>query len=264
MAADHGRRLKRSRFRFYGQLNDFLPPSRRQCDCSYVFSGSPGLRDAIQAQGVPHPEVDLVLVAGVARGFDFHLRGGERVSVYPRFKQFDPGAGVRLGPAPLIPPRFILDVHLGKLCRDLRLLGFDSVYGNDFEDGYIIDRALSEQRIILTRDLGILKQLRVQHGYFVRATDADCQIKELLQAFALAEQCRPLSRCIRCNGELRQVSKSAIETLIAAGTQRSYQQFYQCHRCRQVYWRGAHYAGLIDKLARGGVELKTWTDLTGG
>ncbi|MDP5291115.1 Mut7-C RNAse domain-containing protein [Oceanimonas sp. CHS3-5] len=241
--------MRSSQFRFYGQLNDFLPPALRQRTVCYRYSGSPGLRDAIQSQGVPHTEVELVLVDGVALGFDFNLSGGERVSVYPRFKAFELQAG-RLGPAPLTVPRFILDVHLGKLCRYLRLLGFDTAYGNDFEDSHIIDRSLAERRIILTRDLGILKQVRVQYGYFIRATDPDCQIEEVLQAFELMARCRPLSRCINCNGEVEQVAKSQVASRLPDGTRRSYQLFYQCRTCGQVYWRGAHYARLMQKLAR--------------
>ncbi|WP_107851745.1 Mut7-C RNAse domain-containing protein [Oceanimonas marisflavi] len=241
--------MRSSQFRFYGQLNDFLPSELRQRTVCYRYSGSPGLRDAIQAQGVPHTEVDLVLVDGVARCFDFNLQGGEQVSVYPRFKAFELQAG-RLGPKPLAVHRFILDVHLGKLCRQLRLLGFDTAYGNDFEDRHIIDRSLAERRIILTRDLGILKQARVQYGYFVRATAPNRQIGEVLQAFELKERCRPLSRCIKCNGEVERVAKSRVESRLPDGTRRSYELFYQCRACGQIYWRGAHYARLMEKLAR--------------
>ncbi len=249
MADTHAPSYRSCLFRYYGQLNDFLPRWRRQRAGDYLFTGSVGLRDAIQAQGVPHSEVDLVLVDGVARAFDFRLLGGELISVYPRFRAFDPDPGERAGPPLPVLIRFILDVHLGKLCRHLRLLGFDTLWRNDFEDSYIIDRSLADDRIILTRDLGILKQGRVQHGYYVRSTNPGRQIEEVLEVFNLMDRCDPLSRCIRCNGEVIRVTKAAVEQQLPPGTRRSYDRFYQCRECRQVYWRGAHYVGLMGKLA---------------
>ncbi|MEH6579617.1 MAG: Mut7-C RNAse domain-containing protein [Amphritea sp.] len=241
--------LRSCDFRFYGQLNDFLYTVRRQRSYSFHFSGLPSLRDAIQAQGVPHIEVDLILVDSHSQPFDYHLSGGERVSVYPRFKAFEIAKSDRFSAKPLPTARFILDVHLGKLSRHLRLLGFDTLYRNDFEDSYIIDCALREQRIILTRDLGILKQNRVTHGYFVRSTDPNKQIEEVLQAFNVTDKCHPLTRCINCNGKLKRVSKAKIEDIIPEGTKRSYETFYQCQDCLQPYWRGAHHIGLMGKLA---------------
>ncbi|MEH6471793.1 MAG: Mut7-C RNAse domain-containing protein [Halopseudomonas sp.] len=254
MTDDHRPLIHRSEFRFYGQLNDFLPAARRQRCFSFGYSRTPSVRDTIQAQGVPHPEVKLILVDGCSVPFDRCLNGGERVSVYPHFLAAAFAGADKLGAPALPSPRFILDVHLGKLCRQLRLLGFDTIYGNDFEDSYIIDRAQDEQRTILTRDLGILKQGRVRHGYFVRSTDPNQQVEELLHIFDLPRHYRPLSRCIRCNGGLRSVTKDAIKHLLPAGTRRSYNKFYQCQLCRQVYWSGAHYSGLMEKLSRCGLH----------
>ena len=235
------------RFRFYGPLNDFLPLEFRQQVLAYRFSGSPGLRDSIQAQGIPHVEVTQVLVDGIPRPPEHRLQGGEQVSVYPHFQHLPPDQlGYWRPPFPE-PLRFILDVHLGKLCRHLRLLGFDTLWDNNFEDPYIIDTAETEARIILTRDLGILKQGRVRWGYYVRSTDPARQISELAAQFELASRCRPLSRCINCNGELERVEKALIEDQLPEGTRRSYDTFYRCRRCQQIYWRGAHYLGLMGK-----------------
>lgn len=249
MPDDHAPRLHAATFRFYGGLNDFLPPDCRQQALRYRFSGSPGLRDSIQAQGVPHTEVALVLVDGTPRPPAHRLAGDERVSVYPRFQHLAPDGDGRWDRPLPDPARFILDVHLGKLCRHLRLLGFDSRWGNDFDDPFIIDTALAERRVILTRDLGILKQGRVRWGYFVRNTAPARQIAEVIDTFALDGRCRPLSRCINCNGLLQQVRKAAVIDRLPEGTRRCYDTFYQCLACRQVYWRGAHYLGLMGKLA---------------
>lgn len=254
MTVDHRPVQHQCQFRFYGQLNDFLNRERRHRCFDYCFTRSPALIDAIQALGIPHPEVKRIQADGNSADFNQLLHGGERISVYPHFLTPDFADANQLGASSLSEPRFILDVHLGTLSRHLRLLGFDSVYGNDFEDSYIIDRALAEQRLILTRDLGILKQLRVKHGYFVRSSDPSRQIEELLELVDLAHQCRPLSRCINCNGLLAKVDKEKIARQLPAATRDNYQQFFQCRDCQQLYWRGSHYAGLMAKLAQHGIK----------
>lgn len=247
MVDPHAPRRRHCRFRFYGPLNDFLPAPWRQQPLPHHFSGSPGLRDSIQAQGVPHCEVALVLVDGQPQPPEYRLQGSEQVSVYPRFHDLVPLPEPQWRPPLPDPPRFILDVHLGSLSRHLRLLGFDSLWRNDFDDPFIIDRSLADDRIILTRDLGILKQGRVRHGYFVRHTAPDRQIAEIVETFDLAPRFRPLSRCINCNGELEEVDKSRVLAELPERTRRCYDTFFRCRQCSQVYWRGAHYRGLLKK-----------------
>src|SRR5262252_902960 len=126
-------------FRFYAELNDFMPPLQRAVERRYRFDGGPSVKDAIEAQGVPHTEVELILANGVAVGFDYHLRSGDRIAVYPVFETLDVAPLVRLRDRPLREIRFVLDVHLGKLARWLRLVGFDASYRTDLEDSEIAD-----------------------------------------------------------------------------------------------------------------------------
>src|SRR5437868_7866953 len=156
-----------TQFRFYEELNDFLAPALRKCEFPYAFTGTPSVKDAIEAIGVPHTEVDLVLVDGESVDFTRRLTGGERVAVYPVFERLDIAPVTRLRARPLRRTRFVLDVHLGKLARYLRLLGFDSVYRNDYDDHTIVALAHEEQRIILTRDTGLLKHSAVTHGHWL-------------------------------------------------------------------------------------------------
>jgi hypothetical protein len=135
-------------FRFYAELNDFLPRAQRHTTFPYHFTGTPAVKDAIEAAGVPHPEVDLILVNGMSVAFDYPLRDGDRVAVYPVFESFDISPIVHLRPQPLRETKFILDVHLGKLAKHLRMLGFDTLYRNDYQDPDIIATALRERRII--------------------------------------------------------------------------------------------------------------------
>ena len=214
----------------------------------HSFQGTPAVRDVVQAIGVPHTAVDLVLVDGRSVEFTHRLRGGERVAVYPMFERLDITPVLRLRPRPLRRTRFILDVHLGKLARDLRLLGLDSAYASNWDDETIIDRALAEQRIILTRDTGILKQGRVTHGYWVRGHQPDAQLAEIVAAFDLRRQLQPFSRCLECNGEIRPVERDDLAGRVGPEILARFDRFWRCPDCRRVYWQGSHYRRLLQRV----------------
>src|SRR5438477_6760632 len=199
-----------AQFRFYEELNDFLAPALRKCEFPYAFTGTPSVKDAIEAIGVPHTEVDLVLVDGESVDFTRRLTGSERVAVYPVFERLDIAPVTRLRARPLRRSRFVLDVHLGKLARYLRLLGFDALYRTDYDDATIIRLSLDEHRIILTRDRGVLKHTAVTHGYWVRSTVPRQQLGEVVRVFDLGADTRPFTRCMLCNGELQPVEKNVV------------------------------------------------------
>jgi uncharacterized protein len=227
--------------RFYEELNDFLPTDRKGRAFFHPFFGKPTVKELIEGIGVPHTEIDLILINGESVPFDHHVQHNDRVAVYPRFESLDISTVTHLRSTPLRSVRFITDVHLGKLARYLRMLGFDTLYENDFSDEEIIERALREMRIILTRDLGILKNKRVTHGYFLRHTHPLQQLKEVLRRFDLQEKIAPFSRCLACNGELLSVEKKDIEASLLPETKRYYATFFQCPRCKRIYWEGSHH-----------------------
>ncbi len=231
-------------FRFYEELNDFLPPERRRTSFAYSVAGTRSVKDAIEAIGVPHTEVDLILVDGLSVGFDRVLRGGERVAVYPVFERLDIAPLQHLRPRPLRRPRFVLDVHLGKLARHLRMAGFDCLYRNDYRDCDIVTAALTEQRIILTRDKGLLKQRLVTHGYYVRYTESEKQLGEVVRALQLEAGLRPFTRCRECNAPLREVPKAEVTARLPEKARAAYQRFRLCSGCRRVYWEGTHFERL--------------------
>ena len=235
-------------FRFYQELNDFLPLYNKKQQFTYSFKSNPSIKDAIEALGVPHTEVDLILVNGTAVDFSCRLRQGDRVSVYPVFESFDVSHVTRLRKQPLRNSRFILDVHLGKLARDLRMFGFDTLYENDYDDPEIVRLGVEEQRIILTRDIGILKHSDVTHGYWVRSTHPEEQLIEVMQRFDLYCQCRPLTRCIVCNGPIETVSKNEIHQRLLPRTKKFYSEFFFCRRCDRIYWKGSHYIKMSEKI----------------
>lgn len=237
-------------FRFYEELNDFLPPRKRKCDFSCRFTGRPSVKHVIEAVGVPHTEIDLILVNGVSVGFTRRLNEGDRVSVYPVFENFDISPLVRLRPSPLRKPAFILDVHLGKLSRMLRLIGFDTLYRNDYEDAEIVEVAAGERRIVLTRDRPLLMARAVTHGYWVRSFQPEEQLVEVVRKFDLFSQIMTFHRCISCNGIIRQTPKDQVIHMLEPKTKRYYTDFFQCDSCARVYWKGSHYAGLKAKIDR--------------
>jgi len=243
-------------FRFYEELNDFLPRDKRKCSFQVAFDQHPAVKDTIEALGIPHTEVDLIIVNDQSVGFDYQLQDMDRVAVYPKFEALDIQAVNHLRPVPLRNTRFILDVHLGKLARWLRLLGFDCLYQNDFEDGHIVDLAVEEERIILTRDRGILKRKAVTHGYCIRSENVQEQIREVVRRFDLRDQIRPFERCPRCNSNLEHVSKEDIREELEPGTAANYQEFLRCTECQQLYWEGAHFKTLGDAIGRITVDEK--------
>ncbi len=241
---------KTAYFRFYAELNDFLPPEKRQVGFSYQFNGTPAVKDAIEALGIPHTEVDLILINGKSVNFEHHIRHGDRISVYPVFEYLDITEVNHLRVKPLRETKFILDVHLGKLARLLRMLGFDALYRNDYEDSEIIETGVRESRIILTRDLGILKNGAVTHGYWLRSTESREQIIEVIDRFDLYSQIQPFHRCLDCNGLIERVEKEDIQNELPSKTAEFFDEFYQCQDCLKIYWKGSHYQKMESKIKK--------------
>lgn len=218
------------------------------------------VKDLVESLGVPHTEVDVILVNGESVDFAHLLGDGERVSVYPVFESLDVTPITRLRPAPQREPRFILDVHLGRLARYLRLLGFDALWSNDASDEQLAILSAREGRILLTRDRGLLKRRAVTYGYLVRETSRRAQAVEVLRRFNLFGAINAFSRCLECNGLLEQVAKSEVDPLLLPRTRSTYQEFWRCPDCGRVYWPGSHFDRLkavVDDLGRPGQDPQT-------
>ncbi len=230
--------------RFYAELRDLLPRRYRDGRTSHELIETQSVKDLIESYGVPHTEVELILANDVSVGFDYRPRAGDRISVYPVFEAFDVRPLVRLRPEPLRETRFVLDGHLGKLARRLRLLGFDCLYATDTGDGDLVEISLRERRILLTRDRFLLRRRSITHGYLLRSDRPDEQVREVIRRFQLAGSIAPFRRCPACNGQLIPVEKAAIEHRLPPGTRRTYDDFHTCPDCGRDYWRGAHHARL--------------------
>jgi uncharacterized protein with PIN domain len=221
--------MKVAYFRFYAELNDFLPPARRFVAFRESFEVSGSVKDMIESLGVPHTEVDLILANGESVDFSYLVRDGDRISVYPVFESIDITPLLRVRPRPLRQTRFVLDVHLGRLANYLRMLGFDTLYRNDYRDEELARVSRDEERILLTRDRNLLKRRAVEHGYCVRETRPRRQLLEVLERFDLLGSVAAFTRCLRCNGLLGPVATAP------------HSEFRQCASCGQVYWKGSHY-----------------------
>jgi len=236
------------RFRFYGQLNDFLPWQLRHCRFARPLRGPASVKDGVEALGVPHPEVDVVIVNGEPADFTYRLRDGDEVAVYPVFHAVDVGGVRRVGSDPPQPVRFVLDIHLRKLATLLRLAGFDALLLGD--DEHVAAVSASEGRVALTRDVGLLKRSIIQHGYWIRQTDPELQFVEVLERFDLADRMDPFVRCMECNTLLVPVAADAVAERLPPGTRECFSQFHQCPGCGRVYWHGSHYDRLVQLLER--------------
>lgn len=240
----------RATLRFYEELNDFLAPERRKREFELEIDRARSVKDAIESTGVPHTEVDLILVDGVSVDFSHVLRGGERVAVYPMFEALDIGPLVRLRPRALRDPRFVADVHLNKLARHLRMAGFDTLCDADWDDDRIVAASLAERRTILTRDKAMLRRSEVERGYFVRAVESERQLAEVLHALQLEQAVRPFVRCRECNALLVDAPAEEVRGRVPARILALYDRFRCCPGCERIYWEGSHFVRMKSILAR--------------
>jgi len=236
-------------FRFYAELNDLLPRPLRFVDFDHAFHGSPAIKDVIESLGVPHTEIELLLVNGKRQGFEYRLQDGDRVSVYPMFESVDVGSEARVRPVPLRDPRFVLDVHLGKLAAHLRLLGFDCDYDSGLQDEELARRSAVEKRTLLTRDRQLLKRSLVTRGYCVRSLRPEEQAVEVLRRFDLVALAAPFTRCLRCNGRLIRATPDEFAGRIPEGVRARVRELMRCERCERLYWKGTHYERLERRAA---------------
>ena len=231
--------------RFYEELNDFLPEERKKKRFTHHFIDRTSVKDLIESLGVPHTEIDLILVNGKSVGFKYKINDGDDISVYPVFESFDITDIQHLRAKPLRKPKFVADVHLGRLTRYLRMMGVDVLYKNNFNDDEIVETSLKEKRAILTKDRGILKRGEVTHGYWVRSTKVEEQVKEVLKRFDLQTEIKEFTRCIECNELLRPIKKELIINLLPPKVAKTQNEFFECHACKKIYWKGTHYLRML-------------------
>lgn len=231
---------------FYETLNDMLKPDQRDIDLIYVLTETRSVKDLVESIGIPHTEIDLIIVNGTSVNFNYQVKNKDNIALYPYSTQQDSNSPGNVPLIHCIPeifdhPRFVLDVHLGKLAAYLRMLGFDSLYNNHYDDPDLADISENEERVLLTCDRKLLMRKQITLGYFVRSRRPQQQLLEVVFRYNLYNQSKPFTRCILCNGEMQPVEKSTIELQLQEKTKQHYDDFFQCSSCRKIYWKGSHY-----------------------
>jgi len=224
-------------FRFFGELNDFLPRERRERTFATPCARAATSKHMIEALGVPHTEVGSILVNGAAAGLERLLEEGDALEVHPQRAHAAPGV------------RFIADAHLGGLARLLRMAGFDTLYENDYRDEEIVAIAAREGRTVLTRDRELLKRREVEQGCYLHTIRPEAQLRELFERLGLAALARPFSLCLHCNLPLRAVPKAAVLERLPESVRLSHEEFTACDRCGGVFWKGSHHKRMLAVLA---------------
>ena len=240
-----------ARFWFYEEVNEFLAPERRGREFGCPCARAATTKHMIEALGVPHTEVELVLVNGESVGFGSLLRDGDRVAVYPKFEAFDVTPLLRVREHALREPRFVADAHLGGLARLLRMMGFDTLYDNHFRDEEIERIAGMQERIVLTRDRELLKRRGITHGCYIHALGSGPQLREIIDRLDLARTSRPFTLCLNCNTPLRAIDKALVASTLPPNVRERYERFSVCDVCRRVFWEGSHWQrmrAMVDDL----------------
>lgn len=240
---------QRVSIQFHGELNDFLHRDKRGTAFEVNLNSPTSVKDLIESRGVPHTEVGSITLNLELVDFYCLVNGGDSIGVYPEVAKLEPTQVdstqlARLRSSPLPEIKFVLDTHLGKLAKYLRLLGFDTLYKNDYQDEQLAEISSQQQRILLSRDRGLLKRKIVEYGHYVRHTQPLQQLTEITQWLDMRKHIKPFTRCTHCNGLLQRVSKKAIASQLAPKTRKYYNEFKQCADCKQIYWKGTHYQRL--------------------
>lgn len=234
------------RLRFHGHLDFFLGSKAGDPVVDRPLAEKTSIKDIIESCGIPHPEVDLILVNEQAVGFDHTLTNDAKVEVFPVDNHGAFHAEKRLQEVGL--SRFVADGHLGGLTRNLRLLGFNVAYDQNADDRQLLEIMAGDNRALLTRDRRLLMHAIVQHGYYPRSQDPDEQAVEVIRRFQLSESIAPFTRCLRCNALLKEAAKAEIIDKLEPLTKIYYDQFRRCPDCKQIYWSGSHFPKLQKRI----------------
>ena len=233
--------MSAANFFFHGRLNDFLHRDQRERQIPVDFLGRQSVKHLAESLGVPHPEIGRIQVNGRDETMGRITQDGDQVEIYP------------IENRRLVEPRFLLDCHLGRLTAHLRMLGFDCIYQNHFDDPVMADIVQREERILLTRDRHLLMRKIILHGYCLRSLDSFEQLAEVIHRFELIDQIRPFHRCLRCNHPLEAVTKKTVLNRLKPLTKQYFDEFHICPACEQIYWKGSHYEqmrSLIDQITK--------------
>jgi uncharacterized protein len=227
--------------RCYAELNNFLPPNQEFAAFPLSLPPNSCLKDIIDNIGIPSGLIDLALVNNKPVDLSFHVEENDRIALYPVFEHFDISSITKIRDHPLRQPKFVLDVHLGKLASHMRMFGFNTLYQNNWTKETLIAISKKENRILLSRSKSLLETVSLTHAYLIKNIKPRLQLIEVLEWFDLYSLASPFTRCIGCNSTLQFVEKEAILLRIPPKVKNWCNEYQQCKSCNQIYWKGSHY-----------------------
>ncbi len=150
--------------------------------------------------------------------------------------------------------KFIVDQNVGKLARWLRMMGYDTRFFKGNDDGQMVAIALSENRVILTRDTQIIRRRVVTSGrlpaVFIQSDEPERQMRQVIEALNLDCRFRPFALCLECNQPLEERGREQVQDLVPPYVFQTQQQYMECPACRRIYWRGTHWEAMTRKLEK--------------
>ncbi len=207
---------------------------RRGCTFHRLVRPGQSVKHVIEALGVPHTEIGLVLVNGDVVELSRLLVERDRIAVFPALSHLMP-------PEKIACRRFAADAHLGRLARYLRFAGFDTLWENAWEDAELVAIAADQGRIILTRDRDLLMHKAAILGCYVRGKDTLAQLADVAHRYSLDLLHTASGRCLECNLPLQPTKKDAVTDRVPPRTGAVFDAFWRCDGCDRVYWRGSHW-----------------------
>ncbi len=137
-------------------------------------------------------------------------------------------------------PRFFADAMLGRLATWMRAMGYDTLYEDGIADAVLVERASSDDRIILTRD-HLLVERRGARGrsVIIESDHVREQIAEVARRFP-PRRSLFLTRCLRCNAELAPIDRESVRERVPEYVYETQESFSICPSCGRLYWAGTH------------------------
>ncbi|MBM9614834.1 hypothetical protein JWJ90_11115 [Desulfobulbus rhabdoformis] len=215
-----------------------------------AVSRSTSIKDVIEAFGVPHTEIGGILCNGNAVDFSHRVQDEQHFTLQAIHPPWEIHKTTLLRPAYVGDFRFLVDKNIGKLAGYLRMAGFDTLYDPDWNETDMGERVQEELRIVLTRNLDLLKRKQVVFGHCLRNDVPEQQLQEILSLFAINSLPHRFSRCMRCNHLLDPVAKQDILPRLEPLTKRYFEVFKICPHCDKIYWQGSHTDKMMDLLNR--------------
>ena len=229
--------------RKYGETHSIFYPITRRTS----------IKDIIESIGIPHTEIGKIYTDQEEIDFGFIPEASTTVNIVEITPPFDVTRPSLLRPIPLPKILFIADLNVSKLATLLRMLGINVEIAYDLSDKEIASIAHEQKRIVLSKDLGLLKHRKITHGRYVRSVYPEDQLQEIIHFFNLKPHLQPFSRCLKCNNPLMFVEKEEIVSRLQPKTRLYFNHFKICTKCDKIYWKGSHHDGMVKKIQQSGI-----------